>query len=272
MEPFQPILISLLALNLAALVALVVRRARERRERRREQAIVDAATPRMQLRLAAIADASIVLEDPVPLATARTADTTADLEPAAVAAATAAAVPMADTPPVGDGAPAGERRLVWRDALVGLLAVACVGLVLAIVAPSLGGVTSVTPVEGAAPAPTPLSTRIAVTLPTDPPSPSPSLPLTVIERPIASFSCSHQAGLRVAFHSTSETWGEPATYHWDFGGDGSSSVADPKHRFSRRRGYDVSLVVSNRAGRSDAFTLHVHPDHGEGPNDHGRCR
>ena len=72
MEPFQPILISLLALNLAVFVALMVRTVRERRERRREQAIVDAATPRMRLRLAAIADASIILEDPVPAASART--------------------------------------------------------------------------------------------------------------------------------------------------------------------------------------------------------
>jgi hypothetical protein len=272
MEPFQPILIALLALNLAALVALLVRMARERRERKREQAIVDAATPRMRLRLAAIADASIVLEEPVPPASTRTEGTTADAEPVAVAAADAAAGPMAGRPPDRDGAPVGGRRLVWHDAWVGLLAVACLGLVLAIVAPSLGGVTAVAPVAGGTPAPTPLSTRLAVVLPTDSPSPSPSLPLTVIERPIASFTCSHRAGLRVAFHDTSETWGQPATYHWDFGGDGSSSVADPKHRFSGRRGYDVSLVVSNSAGRSDAFTLHVHPSHGEGSNDHGRCR
>jgi len=97
------------------------------------------------------------------------------------------------------------------------------------------------------------------------------LPVTGLARPIASFSCAHLGPRRVAFHDTSQTWGAPATYHWDFGGDGSSSAADPTHRFSKRGGYDVSLVVSNSAGRSDAFTLHVHPEHGEGTIKHGRC-
>ena len=139
MEAFQPVL---LALNLAVFVPLVVRTVRERRERRREQATVDAATPRMRLRLAAIADASIVLEEPVLPPSPRPAipETTADLEPVVVVMATAAAVPTEDARAAPDGAPVWARRRIWRDASVALLAFACIGLVVGIVAPGLGAV------------------------------------------------------------------------------------------------------------------------------------
>ena len=250
MEPFQPFLIALLAVVMATSLALLIRTRRERRQRRQEQEIIDAAAPRMQSRLSAIADPSL---PPEP-------------EPPHVPY-----VPVAAGHPIPTVAEATiSRRWVRRDASAALIAVASIGLLVAIAAPGLGALA---PVAGGTPAPSPVPTRIAITIPTDPPSlsPSPSLPLTAISRPIASFTCSHRAGLRVAFRSTSETWGEPATYHWDFGGDGSSSVADPKHRFSKPGGYDVSLVVSNSAGRSDAFTLHVHPDHGDGAIKHGRC-
>ncbi len=133
MEAFQPILLALLALNLAVFVALVVRTVRERRERRREQTIVDAATPRMRLRLAAIADASIVLEDPVLPPSPRTAmPETTDVAPVAVAMATAAAVPTAGARPAADEVPDLAPRRVWRDASLALSALVCIGLLVAI--------------------------------------------------------------------------------------------------------------------------------------------
>ena len=221
----------------------------------------------MRLRLAAIADASIVLEDPVLPPSPRPAmPETTDVAPVAVAMATAAAVPTAGARPAADEAPASAPRRVWRDASVALFA--CYARSFVIAVPGAVRVRSGRRGHPGANAAADADRRRRADRS---PSPSPSLPLTALARPIASFTCSHRAGLRVAFQDTSETWGKPATYHWDFGGDGSSSAADPKHRFSKPGGYDVSLVVSNSAGRSDAFTLHVHPEHGEGAIDHGRC-
>ena len=54
MEAFQPFLIALLALNLAVFVPLVVRKVRERLGRTRDQQVIEAATPLMLARLAAI--------------------------------------------------------------------------------------------------------------------------------------------------------------------------------------------------------------------------
>ena len=271
MEAFQPFLIALLALNLAAFIALLMRTVREGRERRQEQAVIDAASPRVQSRLAAIRDPSI------PPGSEPT------YEPDMTVVSVARPIPT-----VAEATT--SRRRVWRDASAVIAVFVCIALVVVFVAPSLDlFADSSSPVIGDAPgaedvgvqsgaslplpsdASAPRPTQIAALAPTDPPGPSPSLPVTGIARPIASFTCSHRAGLRVAFRDTSATWGEPATYHWDFGGDGSSSAADPKHRFSKPGGYDVSLVVSNSAGRSDIFTLHVHPEHGDGAIKHGRC-
>ena len=271
MEAFQPFLIALLALNMAAFIALLTRTVREGRERRQEQAVIDAASPRVQSRLAAIRDPSI----PPGSEPTYEPDMTVGHVPRPIPT-----VAVATT----------SRRRVWRDASAAIAVFVCIALVVVFAAPSLGlFADSPSPVIGVAPGaddiglaggatfaiPTdtsaPRPTQIAASSPPDPPSPSPSLPLTGLARPIASFSCTHLGLRRVAFHDTSQTWGAPATYHWDFGGDGSSSAADPKHRFSKPGGYDVSLVVSNSAGRSDAFTLHVHPEHGEGAIKHGRC-
>jgi hypothetical protein len=254
MEAFQPFLIALLALNMAAFIALLMRTVREGRERRQEQAVIDAASPRVQSRLAAIRDPSI---PPGP-------------EPTYEPGITVVDVPRS-IPTVAGATTSGRR--VWRDASAAIALFVCIALVLVFAAPSLGLFANPpSPVIGVAPGADGigLSGGATFAIP-DPPSPSPSLPLTGLARPIASFSCTHLGPRRVAFHDTSQTWGAPATYHWDFGGDGSSSAADPKHRFSKPGGYDVSLVVSNSAGRSDAFTLHVHPDHGEGAIKHGRC-
>ena len=54
MEAIQPFLIALLALNLAVFVPLLVRRVRERLGRTRDQQVIEAATPLMLARLAAI--------------------------------------------------------------------------------------------------------------------------------------------------------------------------------------------------------------------------
>ena len=273
MEAFQPFLIALLALNMAAFIALLMRTVREGRERRREQAVIDAASPRVLSRLAAIRDPSI----PPGSEPTYEPDTTV--------------VHVAAADPDRSRRRPRSRRRVWRDASAVIAVFVCIALVVVFVAPSLDlFADSSSPVIGDAPGAEDLGVPSAATFPLalrrfgasadadrrldghrTPPSPSPSLPVTGIARPIASFTCSHRSGLRVAFRDTSATWGEPATYHWDFGGDGSSSVADPKHRFSKPGGYDVSLVVSNSAGRSDVFTLHVHPEHGQGAIKHGRC-
>jgi hypothetical protein len=260
MEPFQPFLIALLALNLVVFVPLVVRTVRERLGRRHDRAVIGAATPRMLARLAAIADPSIRPE-PEPIVEPGT--TPVPVVPRSVAPGSMAVV-AAPRPAPSPTEVTASRRRVWRDASAALAAFACIGLVVAALGAT--GLGPFAPVAGRTPAPTPLPTRIAVTLSTDPPSvsPSPSLPLTAVTRPIASFTCSHRRGLTVAFEDTSETWGKPATYLWNFGGDGSSSAADPKHRFSKPGGYAVSLVVSNSAGRSHAFKVHLHPERDSG--------
>ena len=255
---------------MAAFVALLMRRVREGRERRQEQAVIDAASPRVQSRLAAIRDPSIPPGSeptyepacPSPGATAdpdrgrgrpRPVDESGATHRRPSPSSCASRWWWSSSRQVWACSPTRHRRSsASRQERK---------------ASAYGGATNAVPSDASAPPPT----EIAASMPTDPPSPSPSLPVTGLARPIASFSCTHLGPRRVAFHDTSQTWGAPATYHWDFGGDGSSSAPDPKHRFSKPGGYDVSLIVSNSAGRSDVFTLHVHPEHGQGAIKHGRC-
>jgi PKD domain-containing protein len=293
MEPFQPFLIALLVLLLAVSVALQRRRARERRERQREQAVITAAAPRMQSRLAAIGDPSILPEPEPPY------------EPY---------VPVVETEHI----PTAEevmttRRRVWRDASATMMVFASIGLALVLVMPASGlgapdqtasptaalAAATDVPTPEAAPLAivfVPLPTRVAVDLPTE--APTPTLPVTAtpaptqraaaratprptprptakpkpkatprptpkptpIPDPVARFSCSFQGGLRVAFDSTSRY---AKRYAWDFDDGTTSSSADPTHTFPGSGGYRVSLTVRNASG-SDTVTRFIDLDAGTG--------
>jgi hypothetical protein len=119
MEAFQPFLIALLALNMAAFIALLMRTVREGRERRQEQAVIDAATHRVQSRLAAIRDPSIPPGS----------------EPTYEPGITVVDVPRS-IPTVAEATT--SRRRVWSDAAAAIAVFVCIALVVVFAAPSLG--------------------------------------------------------------------------------------------------------------------------------------
>ena len=287
MEPFQPFLIALLGLLLAVTVALQRRRVRERRQRQREQAVIAAAAPRMQSRLAAIGDPSIPPEPEPPY------------EPY---------VPPVETPHI----PSVEevmttRRRVWRDASAGLVVFAGIGLALVLAWPSMGlgapdqtappteplavatgqPTPDVTPLAVAL-VPLPLPTRVEIGLPTE--APTPTLPVTATPAPTqraapratprptprptarpkpkatpkptpkptpapaprASFTWS-ASGLQVSFSNTSKTYGLSATWHWDFGDGSGSTSKNPGHTYDGGGCYPVGLTVRTKGGSDSAF-------------------
>ena len=294
MEPFQPFLIALLVLLMAVTVALLRRRARDSREREREQAVIAAAAPRMQTRLAAIGDPSIPPQPEPPY------------EPY---------VPPVEAPHIASiEEVTTARRRVWRDASSALVVVAGIGLIVVLALPASGqeapdqtaapstalAAADVVPTAEATMAiglvPLALPTRVAIDLPTE--APTPTLPVTAtpaptqraappatsrptprptakpkpkatpkptpkptpIPAPIARFSCSFQGGLKVAFDSTSKY---AKRYAWEFDDGSSSSSADPTHTFPGSGGYRVSLTVRNASG-SDTATKFIDLDAGTG--------
>ncbi|MFI5291946.1 MAG: PKD domain-containing protein [Candidatus Limnocylindrales bacterium] len=205
MEAIQPFLLALLALNVVIFAPLLLRTIRRRVGRQRDQDAIDAATPRMLARLAAIAsgaaavDAAGVPATDLPPAVA--AASLADSSEAAHDPGLPVAQPASPTPrPAPDlPPPSGSRRRVWRDASAALIAFAAMGLVVLIALPDQGPpppaatdvAVVVTPDATGTPAATepavalaasPLPTRMAVALPTE--RPTPTLPVTVTPRPV----------------------------------------------------------------------------------------
>jgi hypothetical protein len=281
MEPFQPFLIALLAVVMTTSFALLIRTRRERRQRRQEQAIIDAATPRMHSRLSAIGDPSIPPEPEPPYVPY---------------------VPVVAAPhPIPSVAEATiSRRRVWRDASAALVVVAAIGLVIILALPAAGmtapdqtvppslaaAVPSEVPTDGASPqavalVASPLPTRIDVVLPTE--EPTPTLPVTAtppptqkpaviaratprptprpkatprptprptpVPQPVARFTCSFASGTTIALTNTSKTYGAKATWSWTFGdGVTSSSKSPGSHSFPDSGFYVVKLKVTTKGG------------------------
>jgi subtilisin-like proprotein convertase family protein len=83
-----------------------------------------------------------------------------------------------------------------------------------------------------------------------------SVTVTVIPLPVASFTylpASPEAGMAVDFTSTSTG---ATTYAWDFGGLGTSTIANPSFTFPTAGSVDVTLIVSNSCG-SDTSTQSI---------------
>ena len=82
----------------------------------------------------------------------------------------------------------------------------------------------------------------------------------VQELPTASFTVSPgrtgRAGV-TAFGFTDTSTGVPTSWSWDFGGDGTSALQNPKHTFASPGTYTVSLIASNAFGSSSAYTMNI---------------
>ncbi|MDW5554869.1 PKD domain-containing protein, partial [Methanosarcina sp.] len=77
--------------------------------------------------------------------------------------------------------------------------------------------------------------------------------IKVTEKPAANFTSSVTSGkapLTVAFNDTST--GLPTKWKWNFGDGTSSTIQNPKHRYSKAGSYTVTLTATNAAGSSTA--------------------
>ena len=75
--------------------------------------------------------------------------------------------------------------------------------------------------------------------------------IKVTEKPVAEFSASPASGktpLTVAFSDTST--GLPTKWKWNFGDGTSSTIQNPKHKYSKAGSYTVTLTATNAAGSS----------------------
>jgi PKD repeat protein len=73
--------------------------------------------------------------------------------------------------------------------------------------------------------------------------------IKVIAKPVSNFTSivtSGKAPLNVKFTDTST--GTPATWKWDFGDGASSTIQNPKHKYSKAGSYTVTLTATNAAG------------------------
>ncbi|MBU2500709.1 PKD domain-containing protein [bacterium] len=83
--------------------------------------------------------------------------------------------------------------------------------------------------------------------------------------PTAAFSASDTTGtapLTVDF--TDLSTGDPSTWAWDFGGDGSSTAQNPSHTFSSAGVFAVQLIAGNDCG-ADTTSLEITVDAPAGP-------
>ncbi|MFH2053398.1 MAG: PKD domain-containing protein, partial [bacterium] len=89
--------------------------------------------------------------------------------------------------------------------------------------------------------------------------------ITVAGPPTAAFSASDTTGtapLTVDF--TDLSTGDPTSWAWDFGGDGSSTAQNPSHTFSSAGAYAVQLIAGNDCG-ADTTSLEITVDAPAGP-------
>ncbi|AKB81749.1 cell surface protein [Methanosarcina barkeri 3] len=73
--------------------------------------------------------------------------------------------------------------------------------------------------------------------------------IKVTEKPVAEFSATPTSGkmpLTVAF--TDKSTGTPTKWKWNFGDGASSTVQNPKHKYSKAGSYTVTLTATNAAG------------------------
>lgn len=215
MEALQPFLIALLALSCAVIASLVARAVRERRRRARDWQAIEAATPLMLARLAAIRGGPAAVEETPSDVRATVPGASAEALPGVAPALDRPAVAAVVTTPeaVPSGAvvvaprPAPDlpqvmasRRRVWRDASAALVVFACIGLVVVLAVPAVGRPTPTPPGTAVAAVTTspptatievtlpavalasiPLPPRVEVALPTE--APTPTLPVTQTARP-----------------------------------------------------------------------------------------
>ncbi|AKB82085.1 cell surface protein [Methanosarcina barkeri 3] len=75
--------------------------------------------------------------------------------------------------------------------------------------------------------------------------------IKVTAKPVANFTSSVTSGkspLTVAFTDTST--GSPSKWKWNFGDGASSTLQNPKHKYSKAGNYTVTLTATNAAGSS----------------------
>jgi len=75
--------------------------------------------------------------------------------------------------------------------------------------------------------------------------------IKVITKPVAEFSATPTSGkmpLTVAF--TDISTGSPTKWKWNFGDGASSTIQNPKHKYSKAGSYTVTLTATNAAGSS----------------------
>jgi PKD repeat protein len=71
----------------------------------------------------------------------------------------------------------------------------------------------------------------------------------VTAKPVAKFSATPTSGkmpLTVAF--TDKSTGTPTKWKWSFGDGASSTIQNPKHKYSKAGSYTVTLTATNVAG------------------------
>ena len=111
---------------------------------------------------------------------------------------------------------------------------------------------TVTPTPTATATPTP--TQTATPTPTATATPTP----TQTAVPSASFIYSPTTpnpGTQVTF--TDQSTNSPTSWSWNFGGTGTSTEKNPLHTFTNVGTYTVSLIATNAAGSSTAYTRQI---------------
>ena len=115
-----------------------------------------------------------------------------------------------------------------------------------------------TPTQTATPTPTqtatPTPTQTATPTPTETATPTP----TQTAVPVASFTYSPTTpnpGTQVTF--TDQSTNTPTSWSWSFGDGGSSTAQNPLHTYTSVGTYTVSLIATNAAGSSTAYTRQI---------------
>lgn len=104
-----------------------------------------------------------------------------------------------------------------------------------------------TPRPTRTPTPTAAPTAPPTPVPTPAPTPQPTEPPITPAPPVADFTWS-QDGLTTVVNFTDTSTGQIASWHWEFGGGGTSDQQNPTFDFGAIGVYDVTLTVTGPGG------------------------